>query len=126
MHPVQPPKRGHGVKENVLQIDGEIEQDDRCNDDDPGRQCDHMKETPSAGVANERKSDRGCRKDEAYQERIENHDPEIARPANVTTNRLLPSRTGHFPDRHGKEDAAKSAQPDIWLVLQRYLEHDLE
>jgi hypothetical protein len=85
-----------------------------------------MKEAPSASIDNERKSDRGRWKDEAYQQRIENHDPEIAWPANVTTNRLLPSRTGHFPDRHGKEDAAKSAQPDIWLVMQRYLEHDLE
>jgi hypothetical protein len=126
MHPVEPPKRGYGVKQNVLQVDREVEQDDGRNDDDPGWQCDQMKEAPSASIDNERKSDRGRWKDEAYQQRIENHDPEIAWPANVTTNRLLPSRTGHFPDRHGKEDAAKSAQPDIWLVLQRYLEHDLE
>jgi hypothetical protein len=87
MHPVEPPKRGYGVKQNVLQVDGEVEQDDGRNDDDPGWQCDQMKEAPSASIDNERKPDRGRWKDEAYQQRIENHDPEIAWPANVTTNR---------------------------------------
>jgi len=109
MHPVQPPKHGHGVKENVLQVDREVEQNDGRDHGDPGRQCDQMEEAPSAGVGDERKSDRGRRKDEAYQQRIECHDPEIAWPANVTTDGLRPSRIGHFPDRHGKEDAAKSA-----------------
>jgi hypothetical protein len=75
-----------------------------------------MKEAPSPRIAKERKSDRGRRKDEAYQERIENNDPEIARPTNVTNDGLLPSRTDQLPDRHGEKNAAKSGQADIRLV----------
>src|SRR6266404_5546698 len=85
-----------------------------------------MKEAPSAGVDNERKSDRGRRKGEAYQQGIKNHDPEIARPPNRTSDGLLPSRTDHLPDRHRKKDAAKSAQPNIRLVDQGFVEHHFE
>jgi hypothetical protein len=52
MYPVEPPKRGYGVKENVLQVDREVEQEDRRNDDDPGWQCDQMEEAPSASIDN--------------------------------------------------------------------------
>ena len=53
MHSVRPPQRGHGVKEDMLQIDGEVEQDDGGYDCDPRRQRDQMKEAPSAGVGSE-------------------------------------------------------------------------
>jgi hypothetical protein len=109
MHPVKPPKRWYGVKENVLQVDREVEQDHRRNHDNPGWQCDQVEEAPSAGVGNKRKSDRTRRQDEAYQQRIDNRDPEIAGPANATNNYLMPSWAYQLPCRHGEEDAAKNA-----------------
>ena len=38
MHAVQPPQQRHGMEQHVLQVDGEVEQDDRDRDGDPGRQ----------------------------------------------------------------------------------------
>jgi hypothetical protein len=68
-----------------------------------------MKETPSAGVRNKRKSDCGGRKDDTYQQGIENRDPEIARPANAMMDRLLPPRTDQLPNCQHEKDATEDA-----------------
>jgi hypothetical protein len=36
MHPMQPPKNGHHMEEDVLEVNGEIQQDDGNRDDEPG------------------------------------------------------------------------------------------
>ena len=40
VHAVQPPQRRHGVEQHVLEIDREVEDDDRGDHRDPGRERD--------------------------------------------------------------------------------------
>ena len=64
MHAMQPPERRHGMKEHVLQVDGEVQEDDRDHNAPPGRKRDHIEESPAMRLGNERETDGGDRKDE--------------------------------------------------------------
>lgn len=45
------------MEENVLEIDRQIEDDDRGNDADPGRECQQVEQAPPACLGNEGKPD---------------------------------------------------------------------
>ena len=116
MHAMQPPQRRHGMKEDMLEIDREVEDDDRGNDADPRRKRHQVEQAPSARFGKESKADGGGRKYKADEQRVRHHDAEIVGPAPAASDRLFASWPDEFPDRHHGEDAAEGAQADIGLV----------
>ena len=70
MHAMQPPQRRHGVKEDVLQIDREVQEDDRKDNARPRRQRDDIEETKSVRLGNECETDSRDRQQDAHEQRI--------------------------------------------------------
>jgi hypothetical protein len=62
---MEPPQRGDGMKEDVLEIDRKVENDDRANDGDPRRHRDRIEKAPCVRLRDERETDGGRRDDEA-------------------------------------------------------------
>ena len=83
---------------------------------DPSRQSDCVEQTPTSGFGNEGEAYGRCWKDEPDQERVQDHDADIARPARAASDPLLPARCQHFPGCHDGEDAGKGDQPDLRLA----------
>src|SRR5262249_14574740 len=59
MHSVQAPKRWHGMKEHMLKVDREIQQDNRGHYGNPGRDWHYVEEAKSVRGSNEGQT-RGC------------------------------------------------------------------
>src|SRR6516165_7756389 len=81
MHAMQPPQCRHGMKEHVLEIDREVEEDDRDDDACPPRQRDQVEETKTACLGNERKTDSRDRQQYAHEHHVDRQHTEVVRPA---------------------------------------------
>jgi hypothetical protein len=67
MHAMQPPQRRHRVKQHVLEVDREIEHEDRNEQRKPIRQTDHVRQAEAARLGHECKTDSGRRKQNPQQ-----------------------------------------------------------
>ena len=83
VHAVQPPQHRHGMEQHVLQVDGEIEQDDRGDDGKPGRQRQRVKQAPAMFLREQRHADRCRREDKSDKQGVEDDDADVARPAHT-------------------------------------------
>src|SRR5262245_12033646 len=81
MHAMQPPQRGNGMKEDVLEIDRKVEKDDQANNRDPHREGNRIEKPPCLRLRDERETDRRRRNDETDQKRVHHHHAEIVGPA---------------------------------------------
>src|SRR5262249_48587589 len=111
------------MKEDVLEIDGKVEKDDRANDGDPRRERNRIEKPPCLRLRDERETDRRGRNDEADQERVHHHHAEIVGPAHEAADRLLAAWTDQFPNRHRGQDGAECAQPDERFVSEYGVAH---
>ena len=112
VHAVQPPQRRHGVKHDVLEIDDQIEHDDRERHLEPEGQRDQVEQAPAAFRRQQRQPDGRQRKDQPDQNRVERHDADIAVPAQPARPGERPARRSDLPQRHQGEDAEKETEPD--------------
>ena len=76
-------------------------------------------------VGKEGKTDGSGRKENADQERVHRHNAEIIGPSPPAPNGLGSSGSDELPNRHHGKYAAKRAQPDILLICEQGVAHDL-
>ena len=108
VHAVQPPQRRHRMEQHVLQVDGEIEQDDRGDDGKPGRRVQRVQESPAMFLGEQGHAD-GCRReDKSDKQRVEDDDADVARPALTASERLSPARGQQLPQRHSGKNPGKA------------------
>lgn len=114
------------MKEHVLEINREVEDDDRAHHRDPGWQRDHIEQAKATRFGEDCKAYSGGWKDDADQRRVYGYDAEIVRPAPAPPNALFPPRRDEFPNRHEDEDAAERGEADEGLVGEENLTHRLD
>src|SRR5262245_27843513 len=124
MHAMQPPQRGHGVKEDVLEIDREVEDDDRDDNACPPRQRDQTEKTKSTRLDDECETDSRDRRKYAHEHHVDRHHAEVVRPAPIASNRWSPARRKEFPNRHHAEHAGECAQADQRFVCEQGITHE--
>src|ERR1700730_16064662 len=100
----------------MLKVDREVEEDDRSHHTDPGREWHHVEEPKPMRLGNEGETDSRSRKENADQERVNNHETEIIGPSPSAPDCLGSSGLDEFPSRHQRKYAAKRGQPDILLI----------
>ena len=113
------------MEQHVLEIDREVEDDDRGHDPDPGRERDHVEQAKATRLGKKGETDGGGGKENADQQRVHGDDAEIVGPAPAAADRLFSPRHDEFPDRHHDEHAAEGGQPDIGLIGEQDLTHGL-
>ena len=62
VHAVQPPQHRHGMEQHVLQVDGEVEEDHRGDDGEPGRRVESLEQAPAVRLGEKSHADRGSGK----------------------------------------------------------------
>ena len=113
---MQSPKGGYRVEEDVLQVDGEIEEYDRERNGHPSRNTEGVEKPPLSHLCQHREANRRHRKRQSKQQRVECHDGHVARPARHTANPLLTSWRNSFPRGDGGQNARKGRYPDGQFV----------
>ena len=112
VHAMQPPQRRYGVEHDVLEVDDQIQHDDRERNLEPEGQGDRVEQAPAALRRQQGQPDGRQRKDQPHQDRVERHDADIAVPAQPAWPRERAARRGKLPQRDEGEDAEKEAEPD--------------
>lgn len=107
VHPVQPPQGWYGMKEDVLQVDRQIEQDDPEHDRRPLRQIESREQTPAARLGKQGDADRGDWEEETVKKRVEGDDADVARPPPAAADLLVPARCKYLPRGHQRKHAGK-------------------
>ena len=118
MHAVQPPQHRHRMEQDVLQIDGKIEQNhghERHGDEGNGN---HVEQSPAARLAHQRGADGGGREENADQKNIDGENAEIAGPARSPPHGKGALGCQGLPKRHCRDHAGKANEPDQPLVSQ--------
>ncbi len=119
VHAVQPPQRRHRVKKNVLQVDGQIEQDHSEHDRCPGGQIERREQAPAAGLGEQGDADGGYREEEAHEERVERNDADVARPAAPAADPLPAAGGKYLPRGHERKHAAEREEANSGLPERR-------
>jgi hypothetical protein len=116
VHAMQAPQRRHRMKEDMLEINRKVEDDDGSNHADPGRRREYVQQAEAARLYKKRKPHGRCGKQNTDQQRVHRDDAKTVGPAPAAPDRLFPARADPFPDRHNDKHAAKCSQPDVGLV----------
>jgi len=78
---VEPPQRGHEVKNDVLKVDEKIEYDNTGEDVEPKGQGQIVQEAPAFLRCNQGEADRYQGKKDAHDQCIDGHDAEVVKPS---------------------------------------------
>jgi len=118
---VEPPQRGCEVKEDMLEVDEKIEDDNARDDGQPVGDLDTVEETPASLRRDQGKSYRHQGENDANDQSADGHDTEVIKPAH-RFGRCQES-AGHpaFQEGKRKQRSEKKPQPDDGLVFK----HDL-
>src|ERR1700746_964561 len=81
VHPMHPPETWHRVKQYVLQINHEIQQDHRCSHRTPSGQRDIVHQSPATLCSEQGQGRCRGRKHDSHQTRIEHSSGKVVRPA---------------------------------------------
>jgi hypothetical protein len=123
MHAVQTPKHRYGVEQNMLQVDNEIQHQDRDHDSSPAGKRDVVEEAPAALLAQRRNTNSGYGNAETKHQGVEENETQIARPTDPAREGPLPSRSCHFPGRHHNEDTEEDADSYDGFVSENKIRH---
>jgi hypothetical protein len=125
MHSVQAPKRWHGMKEHMLKVDREIQEDNGGHYGNPGRDWHYVEEAKSVRGSNEGQTGGRGWKEDADQQRVDRDNGEIIGPSPAASYALASSGLNEFPNCHQGEHTAKCGQPDILLTCEQSVAHGL-
>ncbi|GER05581.1 hypothetical protein JCM17846_32630 [Iodidimonas nitroreducens] len=123
MHAVQPPQGGHGVEHHMLEIDGEIEREQRPDEDEPNGRLDDIEETPAPRLRRQRKPDSDNWERQSKKHRVGDDDTKIVGPADTAGNLPPPARRRRLPRRHNDEDSKKEGDADCRFIRQECVGH---
>src|SRR5262245_38927472 len=110
--PVEAPQRRHGVERHVLEVDREVQEDDRERDRDPARNRERVDEPPTAYLARDRHSDRRPWRDEPQDRDVDREETQVVGPARAAAEGGAPPRRGELPKRDREEHAEECAEAD--------------
>ena len=123
VHPVQPPERGHRVEHDVLEIDREVEEDDRQRHGEAIGDRGNIEQTP-APLSRQKRHTYGRRwRQDAQENRIKGDNAQIARPSDPPGDRTAPTGHQNLPQRHDRENPKKEAESDRRFVCQSRFSH---
>ena len=91
VHPVEPPKHRDVVKEAVLQVNRQVEQEQREQQLEPHGQGEHVEESPASFLGKQGEAYGSSRGDDAAQHGVEHRHANVAWPAPCPGNRPFPS-----------------------------------
>jgi hypothetical protein len=120
---VKPPQRGHGVEQDMLNVDGQIERDDGRHDCEPVRNVERMQEAPAARANRQRDANPGKRKQQAHKHSVNDDHAKIPWPAAPPSDRLRAPRPEKFPEGHRNKDANEGAQSNAPLADHQGVTH---
>jgi len=90
MHAVQAPQKRHSVKDHMLQIDGEVQQEDSDGDRQRGgERPDGMEQSPASLLRAQGHADGSHRQRRAEDDRIEDHEGDVRGPSPSTGDRTV-------------------------------------
>ena len=104
------------MEQPVLKIDGQIQEDDRCKHRQPRRKCKQVEEAPPLFGGDQSNTDGGKGKDQADQQRIQDHDQQVAWPALMARIALRPPHREDLPHSHSKQYEGEDASPNQRLM----------
>ena len=81
VHPMQSPQHRHGMKDHMLTVDHQIEQEHCDGDRDPSGQPDNVEQAPTFGLRKESHPDSSKWEQQAHDQRVQHHKSEVVRPA---------------------------------------------
>lgn len=81
VHTMKPPEPGHGMHPTVLEIDPEIEEQDRGRDSSPGRDVEDVQQSPLLTFREPGESKCAGRADQSGSQRSQKDKPSVSRPA---------------------------------------------
>ncbi len=110
VHAVQAPERRDRVEHHVLQIDGEIERQDRHDPSTPRRQRKPMVEADRAVGGERRHGDQRADGEQTHQRGVRQHEPEVRGPADTPRLSELATRTRSLPRRHRGERGYEASE----------------
>ena len=111
VHAVQAPQERVVVKQEVLKIDDEIEEDETEDNGQPERRVDPMKKPPTSRFGDLRHGSREDRKQEPERSGIDNRQRDVNKPA--PTNLLKPGTPGcdNFPEGNQQKHSCENGKP---------------
>jgi hypothetical protein len=119
MYPVHTPKCRHGVKQQMEQVQGQIEGQQRHDKCQEVRERKHVEEsdTPPADVHGERH--RSQREQHSNKDNINRSEHHMIGPTNRLRYLWHPQGGKNFPERHKRECAEKEPKSDHRLVIEK-------
>ena len=97
VHAMQPPQGGHRMENNMLKVDGKVEEQYRKRNGEPPAQAEKIEQAPALALRQHGEPDRRGGKQDPYDKRVDQHDAEIGRPAYPAPDALAPARLQQLP-----------------------------
>ena len=124
MHPVQPPQARYSVKQNVLQVNRAVESHDGDRHREPGRGLPNVKQAPTSGLGEQGDRDSAGGKEQSHDERIEDENGDVARPACGSGRPAEATRREHLPGGEDDEQRDERAETQEGFVLCQMFRQD--
>ncbi len=119
MHAVQAPQKRHSVKDHVLQIDGEVQQEDSDGDRQHGGEpSDSMEQSPGPLLRDHGHAHGSHRKRRSEDNRVEHHERDVRGPSPSTGDRTVAAGDERLCGCQQNEDRDERTQPDYRFVPQ--------
>lgn len=119
MHAVQAPQKRHSVKDHMLQVDGEVQQEDSDGDRQRGgERPDGMEQSPTPLLRDHGHAHGSHRQRRAEDDRVEDHERDVRRPSPSTDDRTGAAGEECFRGCQQNEDRDERTQPDYRFVPQ--------
>ena len=114
--PMQPPQGRHRMDHDVLEPDGQVHGDHRQRHRHPEGDGKVVEQPPPLGRGGRRQPHGRDREEQAQQDGVEHHQPQVAAPAQGLGDGQGPPRGAQLPQGHEGEDAEEGAEADGRLV----------
>ena len=105
---MEPPERGHGVEQDMLEVDGEVEEHDRDDQCGGPRSHDDVQKSEPRSLARRSRRDRRDRsseRDSSYQQGVPGREREVPCPATPLGGGEAPAGREALEDREQGEQA---------------------
>ncbi len=123
VHSMKTPKQRHRMEHDVLQVDGEVQHQHRERHQGPVRQRGAAQQPPAARLGDDRHAHRGGGKQHAQEQRIDDDDADVVRPARESRELQLAPGRSHLPEGHGNEHQEKTAEAKARVVAEDDVAH---
>jgi hypothetical protein len=116
------PQHGHGVEDQMLRVDREVQDNDRAHDPDPRRERQRREQPPVVSLRRDRDSDLGARHDKHQQQVVERGKCQILRPSHDALETPVAPRSDRLPKRDRREYDYERGEAQRRFVGDKFLQ----